>query len=68
MEGKGSVLKRKGGKRTWGWGIERRKRARPPWWCRVWWDMGMVSGRLSTFTTVQNGNMVLKELFWGVDG
>lgn len=29
MEGKGSVLKRKGGKRTWGWGIERRKRARP---------------------------------------
>lgn len=51
-----------------GMGQREQEKGSSPQWCRVVvWGMGVVSGRLSAFTVVRNGDMVLEELCWGAD-
>lgn len=52
-----------------GFGLREKEEGSPPRWSRVMlWGTGIVSGRLRAFTVVQNGNTVLEEWCWSVDG
>lgn len=52
-----------------GLGLRKREERSPPRWSRVMlWGTGMVSGRLKALTVAQNGDMVLGEQCWSVEG
>lgn len=52
-----------------GLGLREKEEGSPPCWRRVMlWGTGMVSGKLRAFTVVQNGDVVLGEQCWSVEG
>lgn len=52
-----------------GLGLREKGEGSPPRWSRVMlWGTGMVLGRLRAFTVVQNGDRVLREHCWSVEG
>ena len=52
-----------------GFGLREKEESSPPWWSRMMlWGTGIVPGRLRAFTAVWNGDTVLEERCWSVDG